>query len=135
MCNDLNDAIELQKDLDIPEGQKAMMLIRACKQSIDKLNKKFVAHVADANSRLEQISDEQKEIRHLVVAQNEKIETMTKAIQESNADAARYRLLVEICKAMFGNIKRTVTTFIIVGVLLGLVHFKDVLDIVKALIV
>lgn len=135
MCNDLNDALELQKDLDIPEGQKAMMLIRACKQSIDKLNKKFVAHVADANSRLEQISDEQKEIRHLVVAQNEKIETMTKAIQESNADAARYRLLVEICKALFGNIKRTIATFIIIGVLLGLIHFKDVLDIVKALIV
>lgn len=135
MCNDLNDAIELQKDLDIPEGQKAMMLIRACKNSIDKLNKKFVAHVADANSRLEQISDEQKEIRHLVVAQNEKIETMTKAIQEANADAARYRLLVEICKAMFGNIKRTVITFVIIGVLLGLVHFKDVLDIVKALII
>lgn len=131
MCNDLNDVINYQKDLNIPEKEKAMMLIRACKNSIDKLNKKFVAHVADANSRLEQISEESKDIRQILYAQSEKLEKVQKALEESNKDATRWQLIVQICKTLFGDMKRSILTTIWIGLLMGMVHFSDIIELLR----
>lgn len=134
MCNDLNEAMELQKDLDIPEGQKAMMLIRACKNSIDKLQKKFVAHVADANNRLVEISDEQKELRRILKEHSEALKEIIEAQASAAQDATRWQLIVQICKALFGDMKHCVMTTVWFGLILGAVHFSELIELLKAML-
>lgn len=134
MCNDLNDAMALQKDLDIPEEQKAMMLIRACKNSIDKLQKKFVAHVADANNRLVEISDEQKELRRILKEHGEALKEIKDAQLAAAHDATKWQVVVQICKALFGDMKRCIMTTVWFALILGAVHFGELIELLKALI-
>lgn len=134
MCDDLKDAMELQKGLDIPEGQKAMMLIRACKNSIDKLQKKFVAHVADANSKLEKLSDEQNELRQILKEHGKTLQEIKEAQAAAAHDATKWQLVVQICKALFGDMKHCIMTTVWFGLILGAVHFSELIELLKALI-
>ena len=68
-------------------------------------------------------------------ARLDKIDERLERIEKKSEDATKWQLVVQICQALFGDIKRTITTFIMIGVLLGLVHFKDILDIIKALVI
>lgn len=134
MCNDLTDAMELHKGLDIPEDQKAMVLIHACKNSIDKLNKKFVEHVADANNRLIDITDEQKEQRMLLESQGATIKDLKSLIESSHQDAVRWQLVILLLKSLFGDAKKTALTTLYFGLIIGAYHMQDIMDIIKALL-
>lgn len=134
MCDDLSDAMALQKDLDIPERQKAMMLIRACKNSIDKLQKKFVAHVADANSKLEKLSDEQNELRQILKEHGKTLQEIKEAQAAAAHDATKWQLVVQICKALFGDMKHCVMTTVWFALILGAVHFSELIELLKAIV-
>ena len=124
MCDDLSNALELQEQLGSDTTKGAVMLFRAAAKSMNKLSNQIKEHIEDSDKRDIKIN-----------ARLDKIDERLERIEKKSEDATKWQLVVKICQALFGDIKRTITTFIMIGVLLGLVHFKDILDIIKALVI
>ena len=118
MCKDLDVAMEVQKELGGADTTKgAIMLFKAAAKSMNKLSEKMDAHITEADNRWKLV--------------DEKLEHLQKSFDEYRTDAAKYRLIVELIKALFGTTKRSLVTLMWFGGVFGLLHFKDILDILK----
>ena len=124
MCDDLSNALELQEQLGSDTTKGAVMLFKAAAKSMNKLSNQIKEHIVESDKRDIKIN-----------ARLDKIDERLERIEKKSEDATKWQLVVQICQALFGDIKRTITTFRMSGVLLGLVHFKDILDIIKALVI
>lgn len=121
MCEDLDRAMEIQTELGGADTTKgAIMLFKAAATSMNKLSKKVDAHVKESDKWRSELVKEIKELKE--------------SFEEYKTDATKYRLIVEIFKALFGSTKRSILTLVWLGVLMGLVHFKDVVELLKILI-
>ena len=120
MCRDLDTAMELQKELGGADTTKgAIMLFKAAAKSMNKLSEKIETHIKEADERWTTVDN--------------KLETLQKSFDEYMTDATKYRLIVEIFKALFGTTKRSILTLAWFGVIMGLVHLKDVIEILATL--
>lgn len=118
MCKDLDMAMEVQKELGGADTTKgAIMLFKAAAKSMNKLSEKMDTHIKEADNRWKMV--------------DEKLENLQKSFDEYRTDAAKYRLIVELIKALFGTTKRSLVTLLWFGGVFGLLHFKDILEILK----
>lgn len=120
MCDDLNNAIEIQEQLGADTTKGAMMLMKAAAKSISKVSKAMNEHIKESDTKLNALSAD--------------VRKLTEAFEAYKLDATRYQLIVEICKALFGTTKRSVMTLVYFGIIVGLVHMQDLIELLKALI-
>lgn len=118
MCEDLDRAMEIQTELGGADTTKgAIMLFKAAATSMNKLSKKVDAHVKESDKWRSEVVKEIKELKE--------------AFEEYRMDATKYRLIVEVFKALFGTPKRSILTLVWFAVIIGLVHLKDVIELLK----
>lgn len=80
------------------------------------------------------IKKDNKRIFEMLARQGGQIDLLIKSVQSSQEDADRYRLLVDIWRALFGSVKKTVLTFVIFGIIIGIINIKDVVDLIRGLV-
>lgn len=122
MCEDLDRAMEIQTELGGADTTKgAIMLFKAAATSMNKLSKKVDAHVKESDKWRSEVMKEIKELKE--------------AFEEYRTDATKYRLIVELFKTLFGTTKRSVVTLMWFGAIFGVLHIKDMIEILKALLI
>lgn len=62
------------------------------------------------------------------------IKDLKKALSDYIMDATKYRVFVEMGRFFFGSIKRGIMTLLVVAVFLGLINFREILDLLKAML-
>lgn len=82
--------------------------------------------------RLDTIEIDVQAIKTEQAVQGGKLDLLINEVHAAQNDADRYRLLVDIWRALFGSIKKTIVTFIIFGVIIGLVNIKDVIEVLRS---
>lgn len=120
MCDELQKAIELQSEYNVDTTKGATLLAKAALRSMIKQNENFIKHCEESDRRWG------------VLAQD--IKDLKASFEEYKMDATKYRLIVELTKALFGTTKRSILTLVWFAVLVGVVHLKDIIDLLKALI-
>ena len=123
MCDDLNNAMELQEQLGSDTTKGAVMLFRAAAKSMNKLSSQVKEHIAEADRRDVQIN-----------ARLDKIDERLERIEKKSEDATKWQLIVQICQALFGDIKRCVLTTVWFALILGAVHFSEIIELMKAFV-
>lgn len=123
MCKDLNDAMELQEQFGSDTTKGAIMLFKAAAKSMNKLSEQIKEHIADYDRRDAQIN-----------ARLDKIDDRLERIEKKSEDATKWQLVVQICQALFGDIKRCIITTVWFALILGAVHFSELIELLKALI-
>lgn len=120
MCEELKAALELQKELgNVDTTKGAIMLFKAVSTSMAKMNSAWNTHIKDSDQRLNSMAQDIKDLKA--------------AFEEYKTDAAKYRLIVEIFKALFGTTKRSIMTLIYFAFIMGAIHLKDILPILTTL--
>ena len=120
MCEDLEKALEMQQELGIETTKGAILLFKAVVSSIHKMNHAMKEYVEGTDKRLTALAQD--------------IKYLKDSFEEYKTDATKYRLIVELIKALFGTTKRSILTLVWFAVLVGVVHLKDIIDLLKALI-
>lgn len=120
MCDDLTKAMEISKEYGgkIPKGVE--VLFKAAAQSVDKMNNTVKKYMSGVDERLDRMEND--------------IRALTASFEEYKTDATKYRLIVELAKAMFGTTRRAVMTLVWFAVFVGLVHIKDVIELLKMMV-
>lgn len=120
MCNELEQAIEMQEQLGTDTTKGAMMLMKAAAKSITKLSAQLKEHIAEDKRNTAQIITELQSVRQ--------------TLQQYQTDATKWQLIVMLCNHLFGTPKQCIITLIYITVIFGLANIKDIIDIVKALV-
>lgn len=123
MCDDLNNALELQEQLGSDTTKGAVMLFRAAVKSMNKLSRQMKDHIEEADKRDEKIN-----------ARLDKIDERLERIEKKSEDATKWQLVVQICQALFGDVKHCVLTTVWFALILGAVHFSEVIELIKAFV-
>lgn len=121
MCKDLEAAMEIQKELGGDTTKGAVLLFKAAAKSMEKITHKMDDHIKEADKRWKTVET--------------KLENLQKSFNDYMTDATKYRLIVEVFKALFGTTKRSVLTLVWFAVIMGLVHIKDILELLKMFLV
>lgn len=120
MCDELQKAIELQREYDVDTTKGATLLAKAAVKSMKAMNENFIKHCEDSERKWGQLAQDIKELKA--------------SFEEYKTDATKYRLIVELIKALFGTTKRSILTLMWFAVLVGVVHLKDIIDLLKVLV-
>ena len=120
MCEDLEKAIEIQQELGVETTKGASLLFKAAVSSMNKMSRVMKEHIEDADKRWSALAQDIKDLKN--------------SFEEYKTDATKYRLIVELIKALFGTAKRSILTLVWFAVLVGVVHLKDIIELLKALI-
>ena len=131
MCDDLAQALELNKEIGAKTTKGAEFLFKAAVKSMMKMNQNFIEYKKSEDARFAKHQEEAEARWNAVDA---KLEYLQKSFDEYKTDATKYRLIVELIKALFGTTKRSLVTLAWFGVLMGLFHIKDIVDLLKVLI-
>ena len=123
MCDDLSNALELQEQLGSDTTKGAVMLFKAAAKSMNKLSNQIKEHIEDSDKRDIKIN-----------ARLDKIDERLERIEKKSEDATKWQLVVQICQALFGDIKRCIITLIWFSLILGAVHFSELIELLKALV-
>jgi hypothetical protein len=120
MCDDLKNALELQKELGNTDTTKgAIMLFKAAASSMAKMSNAIKEHIDEADEKWESVAQDLKELK--------------KSFEEYKTDAAKYRLIVEIFKALFGTTRKSIITLIYFAFIMGAIHIKDIVPLLTTL--
>lgn len=120
MCEELKTALELQKELGTADTTKgAIMLFKAAANSMTKMSAVMKEHIEEADKKWDKLASD--------------IQDLKAAFEEYKTDAAKYRLIVEIFKALFGTTKKSIMTLIYFAFIMGAIHLKDILPILTTL--
>lgn len=92
------------------------------------------ADYVSLRKRIDSIESDVSDIKTEQAVQGGKLDMLIKEVRAAQNDADRYRLLVDIWRALFGSVKKTVLTFLIVGIIIGFVNIRDVLDLLRSII-
>ena len=120
MCEELKAALELQKELgNVDTTKGAIMLFKAAANSMTKMSAVMKEHIEEAGKKWDKLAAD--------------IQDLKASFEEYKTDAAKYRLIVEIFKALFGTTKRSIMTMIYFAFIMGAIHLKDILPILTSL--
>lgn len=120
MCEELKTALELQKELGTADTTKgAIMLFKAAANSMTKMSAVMKEHIEEADKKWDKLASD--------------IQDLKASFEEYKTDAAKYRLIVEIFKALFGTTKKSIITLIYFAFIMGAIHLKDILPILTTL--
>ena len=120
MCEELKAALELQKELgNVDTTKGAIMLFKAAANSMAKMSAAMKEHIEEADKKWDKLAAD--------------IQDLKASFEEYKTDATKYRLIVEIFKALFGTTKRSIMTLIYFAFIMGAIHLKDILPILTSL--
>ena len=131
MCNELAKAIEMQAEYKVDTTKGATLLAKAAVKSMMKMNENFLKYQKEENDRFVKHQQEA-DARWNVI--ETKLENLQRSFDEYRTDATKYRLIVELVKALFGTTKRSIVTLMWVGAILGMFHLKDMVEVLKVLV-
>ena len=117
MCDDLENAMQLQETAGLNMTKGAKMAFLATAKSLRKLSQQFKEHIDAEKQRTQDILD--------------KITGLSDKIDKDREDATRYRLVIDVFKALFGTTQKTILTLIYLTVILGLTNIKDIIELLK----
>lgn len=127
MCDELETAIETQEQVGTDATKGALALTKAALKSMKKqgnamkeMAEKFNKHVEESDKRLASMSADIKYIKETV--------------NTFYADATKWQLIIQICKALFGDTKRCILTTVWGALILGAVHFSEIIELLKAMV-
>lgn len=123
MCDDLVNAIEMNKKAGLETTKGAELLFKAAAKSMNKISNQIKEHIIESDKRDAKIN-----------ARLDKIDEKLKRIEKKSEDATKWQLVVQICKVLFGDMKHCIMTTIWFGLILGAVHFSELIELLKALI-
>lgn len=123
MCDDLANAIEMNKEAGLETTKGAELLFKAAAKSMNKISNQIKEHIIESDKRDAQIN-----------ARLDRIDEKLKRIEKKSEDATKWQLVVQICKALFGDVKRCILTTVWFSLILGAAHFSEIIDLLKALI-
>lgn len=92
------------------------------------------ADYVSLRKRIDSIESDVAAIKTEQAVQGGKLDMLIKEVRAAQNDADRYRLLVDIWRALFGSTKKTILTFLIIGVIIGFVNIKDVIELLRSII-
>ena len=95
------------------------MLFKAAANSMAKMSAAMKEHIEEANRKWDKLAAD--------------IQDLKASFEEYKTDATKYRLIVEIFKALFGTTKRSIMTLIYFAFIMGAIHLKDILPILTSL--
>lgn len=127
MCDDLNTILKAQT-IKVKTPAWAVTMMEAAVASMKKTNERLAKHIEESDTRWSNVDAR-------IQGLEDKIARLTTVIEGKLEDATKYRLVVEVFKALFGDTKKSIRTLLYIGIIFGLVNFKDVLEIIKALII
>lgn len=127
MCEDLEATLKAQEELGSDMSKGATIALKAALNTIKRLRVDFKSYT-ELNDQRWQALDK----RHEVLAENMK--KLQDSVNAYISDATKYKLIVDIAKALFGSPKKTITTLIVVAVIFGLVKLDTIIELVKAVI-
>lgn len=117
MCDDLENVLEIQEQTGTDASKGALALFRTTAKTIKKVVDKFEKHVATSEQKLSEMAGDIKELRT--------------AFDDYKVDAVKYRLVIDVFKALFGTTKKAVLTLVYMAVILGLANIKDIIELLK----
>lgn len=127
MCADLEQAIELQEKIGSDTTKGAMMLLKAAAKSIARVSAELKAHI-----------DEDKKNTEVLASRMATLEATVRefkvAFEKYQTDAVKWQVVVGLLNWLFGSAKRTFVTVLTFGIVLGAIHIKDVVEVIRALI-
>lgn len=119
MCNELEQAIEMQEQLGTDTTKGAMMLMKAAAKSITKLSAQLKEHI---------VKDEQNTAQ--IIAE---LQSLRESLQQYQQDATKWQVIVMLCQRLFGNTRRCIITLVYISIVFGLANFSDIVEMLKAL--
>jgi hypothetical protein len=120
MCDELAKAIEIQSEYDVDTTKGATLLAKAALKSMRAMNENFIKHCEESDKKWGQLAQDIKELKA--------------SFEEYKTDATKYRLIVELVKALFGTPKKSILTLCWFAVLIGVAHLKDIIELLKVLV-
>lgn len=127
MCEELENALETQEVLGAEMTKGASLAFKAAIKSMRKQGEEmkhmaqdFKRHVEESEQKLHDLAEDVKSIKS--------------SVESFQADATKWQLILQILKALFGDTKRCVLTTVWVALILGAVHFSEIIELLKAMV-
>lgn len=120
MCKELEQAIKLHEELGTEDKKATLMLFKSVYKILEKQNKKTDEYRKQQNARFVRLETGMADLKRM--------------LEENLQDATKYRLIVEICKALFGTPQKTFVTIVVFSLIMGFTHLTELVELIKALI-
>lgn len=127
MCADLEQAIKLQEEIGSDTTKGAMMLLKAAAKSIARVSAELKAHIEEDKKNTEVLASRMATLEATV-------REFKVAFEKYQTDAVKWQVVVGLLNWLFGSAKRTFVTVLTFGIVLGAIHIKDVVEVIRALI-
>lgn len=127
MCDDLQKAINLQEQFGGDTTKGAMMLFKEAAKAMQRISEEMRAHIKASNKR-------HAETANKLAAISASVDELKAAFTAYQTDATKYRLIVEITKALFGDARRCVITLVYFGIIMGLVNMREIIGLLTAMV-
>lgn len=127
MCDDLEQAIELQEEIGSDTTKGAMMLLKAAAKSIARVSTQLKAHIEEDKKNTEMLAGRMATLEATV-------REFKVAFEKYQTDAVKWQVVVGLLNWLFGSAKRTFVTILTFGIVFGVIHINDVVEVIRALI-
>lgn len=127
MCDDLEQAIELQEEIGSDTTKGAMMLLKAAAKSIARVSTQLKAHIEEDKKNTEMLAGRMATLEATV-------REFKVAFEKYQTDAVKWQVVVGLLNWLFGSAKRTFVTVLTFGIVFGVIHINDVVEVIRALI-
>lgn len=127
MCDDLEQAIELQEKIGSDTTKGAMMLLKAAAKSIARVSTQLKAHIEEDKKNTEMLAGRMATLEATV-------REFKVAFEKYQTDAVKWQVVVGLLNWLFGSAKRTFVTVLTFGIVFGVIHINDVVEVIRALI-
>lgn len=146
MCVDeINSAIEFQKELGADTSKGAIALMKVVAKVLDRVNQKIDRQAKFCTDKWQEVQSSNEELRSEMVqfkaesmadrqSLREDIAELKSEVLKSLEKASKWKALTDMLTACFGTIQDTIKTLLIIGFFVGAVHFKDIIDLVKMIL-
>lgn len=127
MCDELETALEAHQTLVGEADKGTLLLVKASLKTFKKQGAEMKQIAADFKRHVEE-----SEVKLNALTADVKVIKDTMA--SFQADATKWQMVIQVLKALFGDSKRCVITLMYLAVILGAVHFSEIIELLKALI-
>lgn len=127
MCEELERAIEIQESLGKKLPKQMGVFVKGTLAALKKQD-------ADIKALATLVKKNHEERDQKLQTITDDIKDMKEDMSAFRADATKWQLIIGVAERLFGDTKRSLITLIYIGVLFGLVHISDIIEVAKALV-
>ena len=103
------------------------MLLKAAAKSIARVSTQLKAHIEEDKKNTEMLAGRMATLEATV-------REFKVAFEKYQTDAVKWQVVVGLLNWLFGSAKRTFVTILTFGIVFGVIHIKDVVEVIRALI-